>query len=334
MKSKKGATVLALSKPTAQDEAAYRRMVQLTAEVRRARNLRQSRILFGLAQHLLHVMESGKYRAMPAALQNTIRQTINVANSVITPSKKSSFAGKRAAQQIATKLGIAKATYLKYPTIAQFQALAREIVNLTARVRSTGNRELAITLRQKIAQLEQWSTKAHIKAGLLKLPSNVQQSIVAAVATAKQIANAAINAGADSDYYWDSSDDDYYWDSSSSSSGDAGGYYSLPDDMFDDEDEEDYYDDEDDWSTDASDGAYWSTDENEIDVDDLEFLDDGEQWVDDEVMDAGGAVTQLPEPTGLVDRITGSLRAHPLLWGAGALGAAYLGHRYWQSRQV
>jgi hypothetical protein len=355
--TKRSATVLSLNKPTAEDEAAFRRMVALTAEVKRTGNEAKARTLFGVAQHLLHVMESGKYRRMGAGLQTAIRRAIDegirVANRALSPAAGMRFDGKRAAQQFkpipVQQFKPAPAQLV--PTIAQFQALAREIATLTGQVRSSGNQELARSLQEKINRLENWALRPHIKQALLRLPAKVQQAILAGLRIAKQVAAQALAPVFDEPA--PSYDEDEYWKPSSSGSGDGGGYFSDDDsDLFDDEDDEDdeddYADDESSWTSEGDgDGAYWSTDDDEleeIDVDDLEFLETGDQLVDeidgDEVITDGDAAELIdaltpgpvPEP-GIVDRVTSSVRAHPLMWGAGAVGAAFLGHRYWQSRQ-
>jgi hypothetical protein len=336
MAGKKTVAVLALGKPTAQDEAAFNRMVELTAEVRRTGNATTARILFGLAQSLLHIMESGKYRRMGAGLQNAIRRAIDeairVANVALNPVSSFRFDGKRAKQQTFEPV---RAVYLQQPTIAQFQAQARAIAVTTGKVRSTGDKSLAKGLLLMISKLEADARKTHIKQALLALPVEVQRAVLAGLRTAKQVAASALAAveqdfggGGDGHY----SDDDSYLD--------------LDDD--DDDEDGDYADTDADWTSSSGGGgadAYWSDDDNEIEADDLEFLDEGDQFddeidgeeqiTDDDAAElVSTAMTLAPAaPTGLVDQYKASVRAHPLMWGAAGLGAAALAYRYWQGRQ-
>jgi hypothetical protein len=328
------ATVLGINKPTAEDEAAFNRMVELTAEVRRTGNQATARILFGLAQSLLHIMESGKYRRMGAGLQNAIRRAIDVAirvaNVALNPVSSFRFDGKRPKQQTFKPV---QAVYLQQPTIKQFKAQASAIAVTTGKVRSTGDKGLAADLQRMIAQLEADARKTHIKQALLALPAKVQHAIVAGLRAAKQVAASAL-AAVEQDF--GGGGDGHYSDDDS--------YLNLDDD---DDEDGDYADTDADWTSSSGGGggeSYWSDDDNEIEADDLEFLDEGDQFddeidgeeqiTDDDAAELVSTALTLPAaPTGLVARYTASVRAHPLMWGAAGLGAAALAYRYWQGRQ-
>jgi hypothetical protein len=339
--------VLALGKPTRQDEAAFNRMVELTAEVRRTGNQATARILFGVAQGLLHIMESGKYRRMGAGLQNAIRRAIDeairTANVALNPVSSFRFDGKRAKQQTFEPM---RAVYLQQPTIAQFQAQARAIAVATGKVRATGDKGLAADLQRMIAQLESDARKTHIKQALLALPAEVQRAVLAGLRTAKKIAAWALAAGEAGEQGFaypagggGGGGDGYYSDDDS--------YLNLDDDYDDDDDEDgDYADTDADFATSSGGGAdaYWSDDDNEIEADDLEFLDEGDQFddeidgeeqiTDDDAAELVSTALTLPAaPVGLVEQYKASVRAHPLMWGAAGLGAAALAYRYWQRRQ-